>query len=280
MNQVQINASVGQEAGEAPETRGLSAQAEFWLAVAQAFLPPMQPEVAAFVADLPDHLAQSLEAAQIEAAEDIDALRVALRGLPSAESLLVHYSALFLPPGHKVSLNTAVHLDGSLNGAAMDGIEALMERHGVARAESFRDLPDHLSALLELFALLAQKHAIEDQACLAYGFLLPAAQCIEVLLAGLASTSPYLHLIRIVRRALTPFALPEPDKLRQRAQKRAGTALGVWQSCDGCGQPHVRKKEVRIMAKALEERGLSTDHLRFCPRCRNASFGWEKRPIR
>ncbi len=280
MNQAQIKASVGLEAGEAPETRFISAQAEFWLAVAQAFLPPMLPEAAAFVADLPDHLAQSLEAAQIEAADEIDALRAALRGLPGADSLLVHYSALFLPPGQKVSLNAAVHLDGSLNGAAMDAIEALMERHGLARAENFRDLPDHLSALLELFALLAQEHAIEDQAWLAYGFLLPATQCIEVLLASLGSTSPYLHLIRIVRRALTPFASPEPDKVRQRAQKRDGTSPGVWQSCDGCGQPHVREKEVRILAKALEEQGLSTDHLRLCPRCRSAKFGWEKRPIR
>lgn len=253
---------------------------QLWLALSRAFLPPIDLEVArAFLESLPDELDELCDACGVDATRDIGALAGALDRIGSPDALLVRYSSLFLPPSARASLNLATHLDGSLHGAAMDAIEAAMARAGIGKAESFRDLPDHLAALLETMALLSEdKVSPGEAAAFARAFLLPALPKLEAQIAAHEDDSPWLHLVRIARAALSPFALPEErDRRRERAEKRADTERGVWRACKSCGKPYAREKEIRIMAKALEEQGLPSAHLELCMDCRAPGSNWLSR---
>lgn len=255
----------------------MSPHTQLWLALSRAFLPPTDREVAtAFLESLPAELEELCEAAGVEALPEIGALAESLDLIGSPGALLVHYSSLFLPPSARATLNLAIHLDGSPNGAAMDAIEDAMARRGIGKSESFHDLPDHLAALLETMALhFADKVSAGETAAFARAFLLPALPRLEAQIAGHEDDSPWLHLVRIARAALAPYALPEErDRRRERAEKRADTELGVWRECKSCGKPFAREKEIRIMAKALEEQGLPTEHLAVCMDCRKPGGNW------
>jgi TorA maturation chaperone TorD len=257
----------------------LTYHTQLWLALSRAFLPPTGREVAAaFLESLPGELEELCEACGVEALADIGALACSLDLIGDPDALLVHYSGLFLPPSARASLNLATHLDGSLNGAAMDAIEAAMARHGVGKAESFRDMPDHLAVLLEVLALIsAEKVSPGDTAAAAFAraFLLPALPRLAAQIAAHEADSPWLHLVRIALASLAPYALPEErDRRRERAEKRADTELGLWRECRSCGKPYAREKEIRIMAKALEAQGLPSAHLELCMDCRTPGASW------
>lgn len=258
----------------------MTPQTQVWLALSRAFLPPTDRIVAqAFLESLPGELDELCDACGIEALDDIGALAESLDLLGSPEALLVGYSSLFLPPSARASLNIAIHLDGSLNGAAMDALEDAMARLGVGKAERFHDMPDHLAVLLEVLALIAaEKVSAEETAAFARAFLLPALPRLEAQIAAHEDDSPWLHLVRIARATLAPYALPEArDRRRERAEKRADTELGVWRACKSCGKPYAREKELRIMAKALEEQGLPSAHLDLCMDCRAPGGNWLSR---
>jgi TorA maturation chaperone TorD len=253
---------------------------QLWLALSRAFLPPTDHEIAAaFLESLPGELEALCETCGVDALADIGNLAESLDLLGNADALLVHYSGLFLPPSARASLNMALHLDGSLNGAAMDAIEAAMARHGVGKAEGFRDLPDHLAVLLETLALIsAEKVSPGETAAFARAFLLPALPRLAAQIAKQEDDSPWLHLARIAQASLTPYALPEErNRRRERAEKRADTELGVWRECKSCGKPYAREKEIRIMAKALDEQGLPSAHLDLCMDCRTPGGNWLSR---
>jgi TorA maturation chaperone TorD len=253
---------------------------QLWLTLSRAFLPPTDREIAtAFLESLAAELEELCEAAGIEALPDIGALAESLDLIGSSDALLVHYSSLFLPPSAQASLNLAIHLDGSLNGSAMDALEDAMARLGVGKAEGFRDMPDHLAVLLEVLALIsAEKVSPGETAAFARTFLLPVLPKLEAQIAGNEDDSPWLHLARIVRATLAPYVLPkERDRRSERAEKRADTELGVWRACKSCGQPYAREKELRIMAKALEEQGLPSAHLDLCMDCRTPGGSWLSR---
>lgn len=255
----------------------MTPQTQLWLALSRAFLPPTDREVAtAFLESLPGELEELCEACGIDALPAIGDLAESLDLLGSADALLVHYSGLFLPPSARASLNLAIHLDGSLNGAAMDAIEDAMARQGIGKAEGFHDMPDHLAALLEVLALIcAEKVSAAETAAFARAFLLPALPRLEAQIAGHEDDSPWLHLVRIAQEALAPYALPEErNRRRERAEKRADTELGVWHACKACGKPYAREKEIRIMTKALEEQGLPAEHLELCMDCRTPGGNW------
>lgn len=254
---------------------------QLWLALARAFLPPIDREVAtAFLQSLPAELDELCTAGGIEALPEIGALAESLDLIGSPDALLIHYSGLFLPPAAGATLNMAIHLDGSLNGSAMDAIEDAMARHGVCKAEGFHDMPDHLAALLEVLALISvEKVSADDTAAFARAFLLPALPRLEAQIAEHEDDSPWLHLARIALAALEPYALPEErNRRRERAEKRADTDLGVWRECKTCGKPYAREKEIRIMAKALEQQGLPSAHLAVCMDCRTPGGSWLSRP--
>lgn len=253
---------------------------QLWLALSRAFLPPTDREVAqAFLESLPAELEELCEACGVEALPEIGALAESLDLLGTTDALLIHYSGLFLPPSARASLNLATHLDGSLHGAAMDAIDDALARLGVGKAEGFFDMPDHIAALLEVLAIVAEgKVSPQETAAFARAFLLPALPKLEAQIAGHEDDSPWLHLVRIVRAVLAPYALPEErDRRRERAEKRADTELGVWRECKSCGKPYAREKEIRIMAKALEEQGLPSAHLDLCMDCRTPGGSWLSR---
>lgn len=259
----------------------MSPHTQLWLVLSRAFLPPTDREVAqAFLESLPAELEELCEACGIEALTDIGALAESLDLIGATDQLLVHYSGLFLPPASRASLNLAIHLDGSLNGSAMDTLDEAMARHGVGKAEGFHDMPDHLAALLEVLALIsAEKVSPQETAAFARAFLLPALPRLAAQIAEREDDSPWLHLVRIVQATLAPYALPEErNRRRERAEKRADTELGVWRACKTCGKPYAREKEILIMAKALEQQGLPSAHLDLCMDCRAPGGSWLSKP--
>lgn len=254
---------------------------QFWLALSRAFLPPIDREVAAaFLESLPAELDELCTAGGIEALQEIGALAESLDMLGTTDALLIHYSGLFLPPTAGATLNMAIHLDGSLNGSAMDAIEDAMTRLGIGKAEGFHDMPDHLAALFEVVALISSRDSAdaENTAAFARAFLLPALPRLEAQIAEREDDSPYQHLVRIALAALAPYALPEErNRRRERAEKRADRELGVWRECKACGKPYAREKEILIMSKALQEQGLPTAHLDLCMDCRAPGGNWLSR---
>lgn len=255
----------------------MTPQTQLWLALSRAFLPPADKAVAQAMLDsLPEDLEELCEACGVEALPAIGALAGSLEAIGTTDALLVHFSSLFLPPSARASLNVAIHLDGSLNGSAMDAIEEAMARLGVGKAEGFHDMPDHLAALFEVLALIsAEKVSPGETAAFARAFLLPALPKLAAQIAGHDEDSPWLHLARIAHASLSHWELPaERDRRRERAEKRADTELGVWRECKSCGRPYAREKEIRIMAKALEEQGLPSGHLDLCMACRTPGGNW------
>lgn len=259
----------------------MSPDTQLWLALSRAFLPPTNREVAAaFLESLPGELETLCEACGVEALAEIGALAESLDLIGDPEALLVHYSGLFLPPSARVSLNLATRLDGSLNGAAMDAIETAMARHGVAKAESFRDLPDHLAVLLEVLALLsAEKVSAEETAAFAGAFLLPALPRLSADIAAHAPDSPYRHLVNLTLAVLASHGLSRKNDAPGKPRYDKSLERGVWRHCNQCGKPFARAKELLIMARALQDNGLPTDHLQTCPDCRAGILGGSARPL-
>lgn len=251
------------------------------LALAQAFMPPMSDsDATGALADLADDLVAVAVEISIDIATSARVLRNALNGFENSESLLVHYSRLFLVPPIRARLNLGYYLDGSINGPALDAIEYLQARYGICKSENFHDLPDHLTSLLEFQAMLfAMEHADADQAQLAQRILLPGLSCLgQAILDESDIDSPYLHLVQIaeaVLQAAFPMAEAEHDERSQRHRKaRRDLEKGIWRKCLTCDTPYAREKEIRIMAKALQSQNLPYQHLSLCPGCRSASQAW------
>lgn len=245
---------------------------ELWLTLAQAFLPPLaQKDQLAFRNWLADDLSDLCCCAGLEAGCTIDAFKVAAAEYDGADELLGHYSSLFLAPPVTARLNVATCLQGTANGPAMDAIEALLGKYGMARNESFRDTPDHLASLLEFMAVLEAMAGTEaDQRLLASGFLAQAVRHLRRDVAQVDAGSPYLHLLDILSLALAPKLVGQDETVpvERRAYNR-DPSKGVWRECSRCGQPIAREKELAIMAQALAEHGLGSEHLNLCPDCRN-----------
>src|SRR3990167_7193160 len=101
-----------------------SATVLFWQTLARAFMPPMDAVVArAFVADLPDDLADLAEGLGLQAEADISALREQALHFVGPQALLLEYARLFLPPVGTVTLNLSRYVDGG-GGLCMDALEA------------------------------------------------------------------------------------------------------------------------------------------------------------
>ncbi|PIX75245.1 MAG: hypothetical protein COZ38_06540 [Rhodocyclales bacterium CG_4_10_14_3_um_filter_68_10] len=251
---------------------------ELWLTLSQAFLPPRQPETArAFRSELADDLRVLTAELGLNEGERLEAFRRSLRGIGHGQELLVHYASLFLSPPVAAHLNLGFHLDGTLFGPTQDSLDAWFANHGVERSVRFRDLPDHLAALLEFLAMLAAGTGTAGQADdFARHFLIPALPglCREIELAS--GDSPYLHLARFAAEALRTLAgSGEQAPAAKRHNRRSlDPAKGELRHCKVCGQPFAREKEIRLLTAALAERGLPAGHLDTCPDCRDPAQGW------
>lgn len=250
-------------------TSRLQTERELWLTLSAAFLPPMAPATArAFRTELPDDLAALAEAFEIDVAEPLAVLRRSLAQRVDDETLLVHYSHLFLPPDIRARLNLCQYLDGTGNGAGRDALDNWYGHHEVAPRDDFHDLPDHLSMLLDFLAIIEDG---EERTAFVRSFLLPALPRLAADIAGADAESPYLFLVSILIAALQPHVRtvdPGEARREEHRSRRRDTDLGVWRHCRTCGKPFAREKEIIIMTKALEQAGLPAEHLDTCPDCR------------
>lgn len=245
---------------------------DLWLTLAQAFLPPTAPAVAdAFRTELPEDLLEIVDSLGGQAHKVVQAFRTSLDRFDDAQSLLRHYSALFLVPPVRARLNFAYHLDGRLNGRSQDALDATYAQFGVVRGERLADLPDHLSMMLEFLALLdrGEVDAAINVAAFAERFLTPALPrlCQEIEDAE-QGDSPYLHLARLLELSLLPLVEVPPTR-RPRGRRPIDPDRGEWQRCKVCGSAYASAKEIQLLTKALAEHGLPADHLDACPDCRN-----------
>jgi TorA maturation chaperone TorD len=136
-------------------------RAEVYLMLARAWQAPMHQ--AQFEA-IRDWLAEDLAAAASEAGYPESASLAPLAAAVAQHAqdhsgLLRGYSELFLIPPTRVHLNAGVYLDRALMGAHAIELLEWHQRHGVERRDDFHNTPDHLAALLEFAALLADRAA-------------------------------------------------------------------------------------------------------------------------
>ncbi|MDZ7713050.1 MAG: molecular chaperone TorD family protein [Rhodovibrio sp.] len=272
---------------------------ETYLCLSQAFLVPRGTgRLAGFAEALPADLAELLDDTHDNRAR-IDGLRRAASHIRDDTALLRGYTALFLTPPYKVALNAGLHLDGAIMGPAEQQIRHLYRRYGLDRAEGFRDLPDHLGALLEFAAYL---HAIlagavdsafgpdavrQDLA----GFLRRyVARWRPGLTRSLKRALPendtaalYLSLTDIldavVEADLASLAITLPPASEAAAatappeRHGADRSSSVTVPCARCGEAMAADESLREMTERLESAGLSTDHLRLCRDCRGSALG-------
>lgn len=193
-------------------------RAEWYVCLARAFLAPRaDDDYRAFVRLLADDLAELGAVLGQPASPELEGLRASLRELPDHTALLELYSRLFLTPPVPAHLNLGFYLDGSLMGPSVTAMEDAYHRHGLARAEGFRDLADHLAVQLEFLAYLHDAasqapsrepamHLVEEGARFRDRFLLPAlphlCAALEAAVARQHLPGTYLHLARLLHRAL------------------------------------------------------------------------------
>lgn len=137
---------------------GRAARAELFLCLARAFSSPVEESAyEGFSRYLADDLAVIAAQAGYSLDDETVAFRDAMARVPDPGSLLQLYSGLFLSPPAKVDINAGIYLDGAILGPSELEMERRYARHGLRRAEGFRDLSDHLSPMLEFLSLLWAK---------------------------------------------------------------------------------------------------------------------------
>jgi TorA maturation chaperone TorD len=276
-------------------TEALAARAEFYLMLSRAFLPPTGPDAHdAFVNALPGELRDTSEAAGYDNLQKIREYAAVAARVTDRTALLQIYSGLFLMPPREVPLHVSVFLDGTILGKSCDALELFYRKHGLARSEGFRDLPDHLSAVLEFLALLYARAAetggypradlINDATELVRHFLLSWVPVMKRQLdrmqgeadarLGASSLPPiYSALAGLLQDALIVDAGTLSPALRQvLSPDAASDALREdtkeMAKCIDCGTDIAPVARVRRVRKVLEKEGIDSSHLDRCPKCR------------
>jgi TorA maturation chaperone TorD len=281
--------------GNPMETSQIVARAEFYLMLSRAFLPPTAEEsFAAFVDILPGELAEISEAAGYANGDLIRDYAAAAEGLANRINLLQTYAGLFLQPPREVQLNVSVYLDGSILGRSADALEAFYAKHGLGRADTFRDLHDHLSVVLEFLALLFGKAAetdgypradlLNDATELNRHFLLAWVPVMGRQIAKALAEhqerghSPvYLILTQILQEALVADAGKLTPELEHVLDPKTEISTNEAESkemalCTGCGAAIAPAARIRRVRKVLEKEGIDTAHLDLCPKCRGVDL--------
>lgn len=266
-----------------PGHTAFTSRAEFYLCLARAFLPPhTENDYRALAVYLADDLADLAGEIGYPIAEPLAQLRAAFGALPEPLALLQLYSKLFLTPPTPVALNTGRYLDGAVMGGSVQAIEDWYRRRGLERAESFHDLPDHVTLQLEFVARLFAGAAAARQAGEE-----PEAQRIEAearaflgafvahwlpgFCAALERThterrlpAPYLHLARILRAAV------ERDATVGTPRAAAAPAISTVTPIAASGPTPAQLQEI---ARALAAHGQSVEHLAVPLAARDAALG-------
>lgn len=239
------------------------AQAEFYLCLARAFATPDAPDHAPAMRHwLADDLAELASELDLAVAPALADFRREAAVLADRDAWLQVYSAIFLAPPAAARINTAYYLDGAINGGTVRDMEQAYLRCGLARAEGFHDLADHVSVQLEFVALLL---ANESAPVNAGEFLHRyAGHWIHPLCADLQAAAgakalpanPYLPLAAVLREAVARHAVaPAADA---RAERRRRAIEGARGRSSDRGITAADLAEIR---RKLEACGLSTDHV-------------------
>ncbi|HJW81635.1 MAG TPA: molecular chaperone TorD family protein [Acidiferrobacterales bacterium] len=288
----------------APGNTAFTSRAEFYLCLARAFLPPRAPQThRALVEDLADALADLAVEIGYPIFEPLAQLRAAFGAVPEPLALLQLYSKLFLTPPAAAALNAGMYLDGAVMGASVGAIGQAYRHHGLARAEGFRDTPDHLASLLEFVAYLyaaaaetpAEAETLAEEAevfldCYVTSWLPPL--CAHIARAVPGDANPYAVLARLLLDAANqdarrtepavarpgPPATPAPDSGPEERTplphcRACGAAaldvLSLAALAHPCATEFVPPSDLRYILRALQANGLGTEHLHMCPRCRD-----------
>lgn len=266
-------------------------RAEFYLTLARAFLPPTDAALRQAIAeDLADSLDDLCTTLGYAAGGPLAALRAACADPVIAQAdggMLLAYGRLFLTPPVPVSLNAGVALDGAVMGQSTLEMEDWYARHGVARDEAFRDLPDHLTLQLEFLALLIDKGEAGEAAAWARRMMLPwICGLAEAIAAASAEhpvpVHPYHALSRLLAVALAhdfAEAPVEAGPFAEAIEQVAAAMTGAEALCIRCNAVIGVEGELAAVEKILTERGLPTAHLRICPDCRDRAQGYTHQPI-
>jgi TorA maturation chaperone TorD len=271
-----------------------SDRADFFLMLSRAFRTPIDGE---FFRAMQDFLADDIEAASRELGLSLEGglneLRQALSALSGHEELLQAYSRLFLSPPVEAPLNVGIYLDGGLMGGTVTAIEKYYARHGLAKNEGFRDLPDHLAVVLEFQAMLLTLAAEatetdparsdqllaesqELQSDFLASWLPRLADMAEDATAKHSLNPTYALLCRILSDSVVAWT--ETAEGKNNDGKRKGQArLDV--PCALCGTPFINAPALRRLTLTLEAAGASTEHLDVCPACRDESMGFVKKSM-
>jgi TorA maturation chaperone TorD len=201
--------------------------------------------------------------------------------IADADALLQIYSRLFLQPPVAAYINTGVYLDGCMNGASVREMDQWYGRAGLQRAESFRDLSDHVALQLEFVASLYE-HALDGSGSRGASagefigrFVARWAPSLteNLLLAEREldlTQEPYLPLARVLTKAaLRDAEAPSdigPARLRR---ERALAGARRKQALKG-----ITPQDLEAIRARLAGRGLATDHLEVGYEQRDEMRGW------
>jgi TorA maturation chaperone TorD len=259
----------------------------FYRTLSQAFLPPTPAVFEGFRVALADDLNEygSLLGYAIEDAAGF--LQRVVESVGSHDALLLLYSALFLQPPRIAHLNASLHLDGAILGRSADAIERAYARYGLGRADTFGDLPDHLSLQLEFLAFLYGRAAQDEAAapdlvaeaqdfirCHLLSWVPMLARQLRAAVIGRELHPLYVHLTGILQEALAADAGEITEALwavidPERAADRQAQAREMVH-CRECGVPIAPAGRVRRVRKVLEREGIDASHLDLCIDCRGA----------
>lgn len=255
-------------------------RADFYLCLARAFQSPADPSFCtALRDDLPDDLAELAAGIGYDCASEIADFRRRIAVLDPPGLLQVH-SRLFLQPPRAVHINTGAYLDGGFNGGSVREMEAWYRACGLAQAENFRDLADHVSVQLEFVAYLYAHALAEEHLPYTAGQFIGrfVARWVSPWCDDLAQAErelsmpdePYLPLACILRKA----ALHDAESLNDLDPALARREKALMRARHKQSVKGVTDDDLAEIRRRLDERGLATDHLAIPFDQRDAARGW------
>lgn len=265
LNNLQLETATSASGASSSESMS---ESELFLILARAFSVPVKGSFAeSFRTVLADDLLALADELSLNLGREIERFRSALAKLESDESLLVHYSRMFLSPPVPVYLNLSHYFIRKRSAYGMDALLALLRNHDLRVDDGFRDQPDHLVALLEAMAVHRDRVGDDPlRIALARYFLIPVIPALRADLVRASPRSPYLHLLDVLWRALAPYRFAESEP--QASTETSAAPAGDRQHCRKCGRDYASAADLQVIAATLVEAGLPTDHLYTCPDCR------------
>lgn len=254
-------------------------RADFYLCLSRAFRSPADLSFSAALRDdLPGDLAELVAEIGYDCTAEVTDYSRRIASL-DAPGLLQVYSRLFLQPPRAVHINAGAYLDGGFNGGSVREMEEWYRACGLAQAESFCDLADHVSAQLEFVAYL-YAHALAEGLPYTAGQFIGrfvarwiAPWCDDLVEAERELSipeEPYLPLARIIQKA----SLHDAERLNDLDPAQARLEKALVRARQKQAKKGVTNDDLAEIRRRLEERGLTTDHLSIPYEQRDAARGW------